>query len=298
MEYYKVPFAVNCNKSFLILIRQSLEDHLQKLKQGKITALKQSNVLNLIHIYQANLDSCIACRISLKDLLPEREHNLINLLQYRQLEDIKPFPNPTPKADEDLTPEEIIQMHLSSAASKLNKTLTSYLDRESRMEKLASIDKYLDAALANDAGPEAKIVRRIMLILSSKKALKDLFEGNADELAIQRRIIAKCIDYLRGKISATVANNIKNKVFEHTEVGLDQEVRIFTKAFCTELMHAFGNQILIIADNENVESEGELTQEQQIKLEALNEAQKRKKLLEPMLYETFILASERFKTLI
>ena len=55
----------------------------------------------------------MACRIKLKDLLPENELDLIYLLSFRQLEDIKPYPNLTKKANEDLTPEEIIQMHLA-----------------------------------------------------------------------------------------------------------------------------------------------------------------------------------------
>ena len=108
LEYYKAPYAVYCNKSYFVLIRQALEEHMAKLKQGSITTVKQSNVLNLIKIYQANIDCARVCRINLKEILPENEVNLINVFQYRQLSDIKPFANSTQKADEDLTPEEII----------------------------------------------------------------------------------------------------------------------------------------------------------------------------------------------
>ena len=83
LEYYKAPYAVYCNKSYFILIRQALEDHMVKLKQGSITTVKQSNVLNLIKIYQANIDCARVCRINLREILPENEVNLINVFQYR-----------------------------------------------------------------------------------------------------------------------------------------------------------------------------------------------------------------------
>ena len=34
LGYYKAPFAVYCNKSYFILLRQALEEHMPKLKQG------------------------------------------------------------------------------------------------------------------------------------------------------------------------------------------------------------------------------------------------------------------------
>ena len=62
--------------------------------------------------------------------------------------------------------------------------------------------------MENEDGPEAKVIKRIIPLMSTKKALKDIFDGDAEELAIARRIIAKCIDYLRGKVCSTVANSI------------------------------------------------------------------------------------------
>ena len=35
--------------------------------------MRQSNVLNLLHIYYANINSLIACRINLKELFDEQE---------------------------------------------------------------------------------------------------------------------------------------------------------------------------------------------------------------------------------
>ena len=75
----------------MTLLREALEDHIDKLNEGKITLQKQSNVLNLLHIYQANINGMTACRIEMKEILPETEINLIHTFQYAQLESIKLF---------------------------------------------------------------------------------------------------------------------------------------------------------------------------------------------------------------
>ena len=74
-----------------------------------------------------------------------------------------------------MTPEEVVQMHLVAAASKLSKTLITYLDRESLMDKLTNLDKYFDAATANEEGSEAKNIMRILTTMSSKKSMQKLF---------------------------------------------------------------------------------------------------------------------------
>ena len=60
-------------------------------------------------------------------------------------------------------------------------------------------------------------------------------------------------------------------------------------------MVAYGNQLLIILEKGDVKSEGELSPEEQADLKALNAAKDRKKVLEPMIYETFIKISQVFK---
>ena len=53
-------------------------------------------------------------------------------------------------------------------------------------------------------------------------------------------------------------------------------------------MVTYGNQLLIILEKKNAKSEGKLTPEEEAELKALNAAKERKKVLEPMIYETFI----------
>ena len=117
------------------------------------------------------------------------------------------------------------------------------------MEKLQCLDKYLASSLANEKGPEAKIILRQMPSLSNKRAIKDFFKGTEDELIIQRRIITCCVDHLKGSISQVVANSLKKKVFVLNETDLTQEVRAFTKTFCLELMAEFGDQDYAILEN-------------------------------------------------
>lgn len=73
LPFFKRPFAISCCKSNFILIRENLEEHIAKLNDGKITIIKQLTVLNLLRIYQANIDCMSAIRADLKSILPESE---------------------------------------------------------------------------------------------------------------------------------------------------------------------------------------------------------------------------------
>ena len=91
LPYFKAPFAIYGSKSYFILIREVLEEQLTKLDDGKITTDKQSNVLNLLRIYQANVECLVACRIEMKDILPETELRSIKAFQANKLEEVKLF---------------------------------------------------------------------------------------------------------------------------------------------------------------------------------------------------------------
>lgn len=82
--------------------------------------MKQSNVLNLIHLYQANVDCLTTCRIEMKNILPDSELLKVRDMQRGKLTSIKLFDGQDKKADADLSPEELFQMHLVSLADKLN----------------------------------------------------------------------------------------------------------------------------------------------------------------------------------
>ena len=149
--------------------------------------------------------------------------------------------------------------------------------------------------MEDEEGLASKVVRRIVPLMSTKKGLKDIFEGDTDELAKARGIITTCIGYLQGKVSAAVKNSLENKVFQNREMGVNKDIRIFSMAFCQELIVNYSNQLLTIMEKSDAKSEGELSPEEEAKLKALNDAKERKKILEPMLYETFIQISQIFK---
>jgi len=88
-----------------------------------------------------------------------------------------------------LSPEEIFQMHIVEVASKLSLTLEENLDAESRIDKLTNLDKALLVAMENCESEEATICKRILPLMSTKKSLKDLFDGDDEELKIARKII-------------------------------------------------------------------------------------------------------------
>ena len=132
------------------------------------------------------------------------------------------------------------------------------------------------------------MIKRIIPLMSTKKALKDIFEGDETDMYKARYIITNCTTYLKERVSAMIATSLETKVFQTREIGINKDIREFTKDFCTELMVAYGDQLLIILEKKNAKSEGKLTPEEEAELKALNAAKERKKVLEPMIYETFI----------
>lgn len=153
----------------------------------------------------------------------------------------------------------------------------------------------MGAAIRDEDGPEAKIVMRILPLMSSVKGLKDVLEGDEEELTIASRIINQCVDYLQAKTMSVIAACTESKVYATRATGLENDIRVFTKNYCQELMVAYGNQLLTILEKQGAKSEGELTQPEKAKLQALKDAQERKRVLEPFLYHTFIFVSQRFK---
>ena len=49
--------------------------------------------------------------------------------------------------------------------------------------------------------------------------------------------------------------------------------------YCQELMVAFGNQLLVILENNDAKRSGELSNEEKVKLAALTSAENKKKIL-------------------
>jgi len=60
------------------------------MSEGKISVICQANTLNLIHLYLANFQSFIACRINFKEALPLEELKALKALQDK-LDQIKLF---------------------------------------------------------------------------------------------------------------------------------------------------------------------------------------------------------------
>ena len=61
------------------------------------------------------------------------------------------------------------------------------------------------------------------------------------------------------------------------------------------MMFKFGVTLLNILENQDVKQDGDLSNEEKVKLETLKKAQARKILLEEVVYETFIVMSQTFK---
>ena len=205
LPYIKAANAVYCSKSYLVALRQCLEEQIDSLNKDELTTQKQSNVLNLLHIYLTNINSLICCRINLKDIFDERELKAITSMQNTKLDSLKLIDGQKEKDADTLTPEEIFALHIVSMATKLNNVLESNIDSESRAEKLTSLEENLKVSVQNDEAPEANKCKRVLSQLSQKKILADLFEGSLEELEKGKRIIKICTEYSNKKMAEFVA---------------------------------------------------------------------------------------------
>ena len=100
-------------------------------------------MLNLLHIYYTNINSLITCRINFKELFDEYELKAITKMQNTSLDTLKLLEGQKDKPEEELTPEELFQLHIVDLASKLNLVLESNIDSHSRIEKLQSLEEAL-----------------------------------------------------------------------------------------------------------------------------------------------------------
>ncbi len=53
--YFKRSYSVYCTRDYLILIRESLSQALEKMNKDKESIFNQANTLNLLYLYLANL---------------------------------------------------------------------------------------------------------------------------------------------------------------------------------------------------------------------------------------------------
>jgi hypothetical protein len=79
--------------------------------------------------------------------------------------------------------------------------------------------------------------------------------------------------------------------------GQTKQIITFVNSYCEELLSNFGVTLLNILEKKDVKREGELDNEEKLELDTLLKAEARKKLLEEVVYETFIIVSESFKKL-
>ena len=93
LPFFKRSYSVYCSRSYLILLRECLEQALEKISndQDQVSLFNQANALNLLYLYLANLQSLIACSIQFKIIFSEEEMKALKVLE-DALEKVKLFP--------------------------------------------------------------------------------------------------------------------------------------------------------------------------------------------------------------
>lgn len=91
-------------------------------------------------VFITNLKCLAACRIELKSLLSEAELRKMQDLQ-EKLDEVELFEGIKSKPKDDLSPEEILSMHLYSSACELNEMLEVLLCSTELTERLNSLEE-------------------------------------------------------------------------------------------------------------------------------------------------------------
>lgn len=287
LAYVKTKFTVSMSKSYFIVLRKAICDLIDKVTTGRVTTTVQKNLLDLIHVFIANVECMVACRIQFPDLLPKDELRLLKQMQDK-LDEIQLFEGQENKKDEDMSPEELFQLHLYTEAGNLNKLIELHLDIETRSSKLEAIEN----ALGSDAAASG-VLRRYLSSMSTKTGMKNLFDGTREELEHSRRVLNKCLDFATERTKDRIRDGFGGQPMQlAAPAGFLKEVSVFIRTYCQELFVNFGFDMLTILENKDVPREGDLSKEDKVKLEQLQAAERRKKMLEEVIYESFILISQ------
>lgn len=78
--FFRAPYAIKVSSNYLVQIREALEESFDGLNNGRITLIKQSIVLSLLHIFEANINCLIKCRLQMNQVLPLAELKKIQQL--------------------------------------------------------------------------------------------------------------------------------------------------------------------------------------------------------------------------
>ena len=100
-----------------------------------------------------------------------------------------------------------------------------------------------------------------------------MLAGSSEELAQSRNLIKLCLDQIQKESLDSFDLALSTKKFKmQMKTGYMKLLLDFVKMYCQELMVNFGEQLMLILDNQGVKQEGELTKEEKKKLETLNAA--------------------------
>ena len=196
------------------------------------------------------------------------------------------------KDNDTLTDEENLQLHLSSYAKDLSSKIAKMLDEESTIEKL----KKLETILTRD-DEESKVKTSMGLqILSNKDSMNDLFQSGSEDLERSRQIFGQTCKIVNKSVQHRIEFALTAKTFQPSfESKYSESAAIFVRFYCQELMVAYSNQLLELLETEGSEDSEDVSKEEKLKVKRFLDAIERRKVLDELLFQTFIDVSEHFQ---
>ena len=178
LEIYKYRGSVFCSKLYFMKLIQTFEEFVKQYEAGRVTANMQLDIKNLLHLIKGNIQSLIACRIDIKDLMSQIELSCIGTLQDK-LDALSSKEEIKVENEEEIKDEEKFQLHIDELVKDVNTLVNEDLDfltRQVRLNMISSAFDDLDAetsAFADAAGDQNSLsdLKNQLTSLSTKRSL-------------------------------------------------------------------------------------------------------------------------------
>ena len=178
LEIYKYRGSVFCSKLYFMKLIQTFEEFVKQYEAGRVTTNMQLDIKNLLHLIKGNIQSLIACRIDIKDLMSQIELSCIGTLQDK-LDALSSKEEIKVENEEEIKDEQKFQLHIDELVKDVNTLVNEDLDfltRQIRLNMISSAFDDLDAetsAFDDAAGDQNSLsdLKNQLTSLSTKRAL-------------------------------------------------------------------------------------------------------------------------------
>ena len=120
LDYFKAPFSTFLGRDFINILVEQVTSLNESCYTGKLKATSLFSLLNLLRLLNNNLNHMKRCRLPLEKILNAEDMAKTKAMNDNILAQMKPFEGSSEKADDKLTVEEILQLHIVQGAREIH----------------------------------------------------------------------------------------------------------------------------------------------------------------------------------